>query len=70
MGASAGLRVLPGRDFLAEHRHDLLAEQVELVEHGLERQAGVVHQEELALVVAEVLAEGQGLVDDLLRATH
>jgi hypothetical protein len=30
----------------------------------------VVHQEQLALVVAEVLAEGQGLVDDLLRAAH
>ena len=28
----------------AQYGHDLLAEQVELVQHGLQRQAGVVHQ--------------------------
>ena len=67
-GRLAGLRVLPGGDLLAQHRHDLLAEQVKLVEDRLEGQAGMVYQEQLALVVTEVLAEGQGLVDDLLRA--
>src|SRR5215467_6259929 len=65
-----GLRVAACGDLLAENRDDLTAEQLELVEHGLQRQAGVVHQEQLPLVVAEVLAEGQGLVDDLLRAAH
>ena len=46
-------------ELLAQHGHDLLAEDVELLEHGLQRQTGVVHQEQLALVVAEVLAHGQ-----------
>ncbi|MCY1237070.1 hypothetical protein D9M72_497510 [compost metagenome] len=52
----------------AQHRQDLLAEQVQLLQHGLQGQAGVVDQEQLALVVAEVLAEGEGLFDDFLRA--
>ena len=55
-------------ELLAQHRHDLLAEQVELLEHGLQRQAGVVQQEQLALVVADVVAEAERPVDDLLRA--
>src|SRR4029077_1915306 len=63
-----GLRVLPGRDLLAQHRDDLAAEQLELVEDLVERQARGVHQGQLALVVTKVLAERQGLVDDLLRA--
>ena len=49
------------------HRDDL-AQQVELLEDRLEGQAGVVGEEQLALVVPEVLAEGQRLLDDLLRA--
>ena len=52
----------------AQHRDHLLAEEVQLLQHGLQRQAGVVDQEQLALVVAEVLAEGQGPLDHLLRA--
>ena len=56
----------PRRELLAQHRNDL-AEEVELLQHGLQRQARVVHQEQLALVVAEVLAERQRPVDDLLR---
>ena len=48
-----------GVELPAQHRDDLAAEQLQLVEHGGEGQAGVVHQEELALVVAEVLAEGR-----------
>ena len=44
-----------------------LAEQVELLEHGLERQAGVVDEEQLALVVAGVLTEGQRALEHLLR---
>ena len=61
-----------GRTVLGElatqHRHDLLAQQVELLEHGLQRQAGVVDEPELALVVADVVAEAERAVDDLLRA--
>ena len=53
-GTSAGRLV---RELLAQHRHDLVAEHVELLEHGLQRQAGVVDEEQLALVVADVLAD-------------
>src|SRR5215475_8320571 len=62
------LRVAPGLGFLPQHWYDLAAEQLQLVQHGRQRQARVVHEEQLPLVVAEVLAEGEGLVDDLLRA--
>ena len=51
-----------------QHRNDLLAEQVELLQHGLQRQTGVVDQEQLPLVVADVVAEAERAVDDLLRA--
>src|SRR5690625_3843710 len=44
---------LLGGELLAEHGHDLLTENVELLQHGLERQARVVHEEELALVRSE-----------------
>ena len=57
-------------ELLAQHRHDLLAEQVELLEHGLQRQPGVVDQEQLALVVADVLAEAERPLDDLLAASR
>src|SRR5204863_1044217 len=56
----------PLREALAEVREDL-AEQVELLEHGLERQACVVDEEELALVVADVVAERQRALQHLLR---
>ena len=59
-GVGRGIRNLGGavlRELLAQHRHDLAAEQVELLEHGLQRQAGVVDEEQLALVVADVVAE-------------
>ena len=59
-----------GRTALGEPRAHLredLAEQVELLEHGLQRQAGVVDQEQLALVVADVVAEPQGALEHLLR---
>jgi hypothetical protein len=52
---------LAGRVFLAQDGQDFLAEEVQLLQHGFQRQAGVVDQEQLALVVAEVLPEGQGL---------
>ena len=52
----------------AQHRHDLLAQDVHLLQHGLERQARVVDEEELALVVADVVPETEGALDDLLRA--
>src|SRR4051795_5473670 len=61
------VRRLAGRERLAQRRDDLLAEQVELLEDGLERKPGVVHQEQLALVVADVLAEAEGPLDHLLR---
>ena len=55
-------------ELLAQHRDDLLAEDVHLLEDGLEREAGVIGQEELALVVADDLTEPKRSVDDLLRA--
>ena len=64
-GTCAGLQ---RGELLAQHRHDLLAEDVQLLQHGLQRQAGVVDQEQLALVVADVVAEAQRPLDDLLRA--
>src|SRR5690606_31907858 len=62
------LRVPAGGHLLPQHRHHLPAEQLQLLQHLRQGQPGVVDEEELALVVAEVLPEGQGLVDDLLRA--
>src|SRR6266704_6477469 len=72
-GVRRRLRHLRGAadgELLAQHRYHLAAEQVQLLQHGLERQAGMVDEEQLALVVTDVLAEGQGTVDQLLRATH
>lgn len=54
-------------ELLAQDRYDLLAEQVELLQDRLERQPGVVQQEQLALVVTGVLPERERLLDDLLR---
>jgi hypothetical protein len=53
------VRGLQRGELAAQHRHDLLAEDVELLEHGLERQPGVVDEEQLALVVADVVAEAR-----------
>ena len=64
------VRRAEGVELLAQHGNDLFAEQIQLLQHGLQRQAGVVGQEQLPLVVAEVLAEGQGALDHLLRAAH
>ena len=58
---------LEGGELAAQHRHDLLAEDVELLEDGLQRQPGVVHQEQLALVVTDVVPEAERALDDLLR---
>ena len=55
---------------LPAERGDDLTEQVELLENRLQRQARVVDQEQLALVVADVLAKLQGPLDHLLRAAH
>ena len=52
----------------AQDRHDLGAQDVHLLEHGLQRQAAVVGDEQLPLVVADELAEAERPVDDLLRA--
>src|SRR5690606_1828943 len=64
------LRVPPGGELLAQHRDHLPAEQFQLLQHLGQREPRVVDEEQLALVVTEVLAEGEGLVDDLLRAAH
>ena len=68
VGRVGHVRGLERGELLAQHRHDLLAEQVQLLEHGLQRQAGVVDEEQLALVVADVVAEAERPLDDLLRA--
>src|SRR5665811_1108281 len=52
---------------LAQHRHDLFAEDVDLLKHRLERQARMVHEEQLTLVVPEEARERERLLDDLLR---
>ena len=64
------VRRLPCRELLSQRWDDFLAEQVELLENRLERKAGMVDKEELALIVADVLAERQGSVDHLLRRPH
>ena len=56
------------RELLAEDGDDLFAEEVE-PEHGLQRETGVIDEEELALVVPSPFAEAQGAFDDLLRRT-
>ena len=60
-GGAAGVHLL------AEHGDDLGAEQLDLLERHLHGQAHRVDCPELALVVAEPLLEGQGLLDHLLR---
>ena len=50
----------------AQHRDDLAAEDLELLEHDLGRQSGVVDEEQLALVVTGVVGEAQRALDDLL----
>src|SRR5690606_6060350 len=50
----------------AERWHDLPPEDLDLLEDGRERQARVVHEEQLALVVAHVLAHGGVSLDHLL----
>ena len=55
-------------ELLAQHRNDVRTQDVQLFEHGRERQPGVVHQEQLPLVVTREVPEGERLVDHLLRA--
>ena len=59
----------PGRELTAQNRNNFLTEQIELLEHRLQRQSGVIHQEQLALVVTEEIGKSQGLLDDLFRGT-
>jgi len=66
--ARPGLRVLPGGDLLAQHRTTSSAEQVELVQHGSSAAAPRGRPGTAGAGSREVLAEGQSLVDDLLRA--
>src|SRR4051812_29619819 len=53
---------------LAQDGHDLGAQQLDLLERHLQRQAHRVDVPQLALVVAEALLELQRLLDHLLRA--
>src|SRR5690348_5645651 len=46
-----------------EHRHDLGAETLNLLEHELERKPAGVDVPQLPLVVAEALLEAEGLLD-------
>src|SRR5215218_6234809 len=57
------------RKFLAKHWNDFFAEQVELLQHHLQRKAGVIDEEQLPLIVAGIVAEAQRAIDDLLRRT-
>jgi hypothetical protein len=41
-----------------------------MLEDGAQREPGMIHQEELSLVVPEVLTESEGLLDHLLGAAH
>ena len=66
-GTSAGLRAANSRRSTGTTS---APSRLELLEDGLQRQAGVVDQEELALVVAGVLPEPQGALDDLLGRAH
>src|SRR5689334_21110760 len=68
VGRPAGnARAAPRGHLLAEHGDDLAAEDFQLIQDRIQRQARVVDEEQLPLVVAEVLAERHGLVDHLLR---
>ncbi len=53
-------------EFRSQHGHDLSPEDLDLFEHDVERQAGVVHEEQLTLVVAGVVREAERAFDDLL----
>ena len=57
----------PRRHLRSQHRHDLRPEQLDLLEHHLQRQTDRVDVPELALVVAEAFLEGERLLDHLLR---
>src|SRR4051812_20554709 len=66
-GSLAGRRG-DARELAAEHREHLGADQVELLMDRRLRQTREVDGEQLALVVAEVLALREHLLDDLGRA--
>ena len=53
-------------EFLAQDGHNLLTQHIDLLQNLLEGQACMIHQEELTLLIASVVAEGQGLLNDLL----
>ena len=57
------------RKFLAQYGDNCFTQQVELLQHHLQRQTGVIDEEQLPLVVAGVFAEAQRPIDHLLRGT-
>ena len=66
-GASGTLVRPADRELAAQDRDDELAEHLDLLQDDRQRQPGVVDQEQLALVVADDVAERERPVDDLLR---
>ena len=67
-GRLGHVRGLEGGELPAQHGHHERAQHLELLEGHARRQAGMVDQEQLPLVVADDLAEAHRAVDDLLRA--
>lgn len=64
------MRGTPPFELGTEHRDDLATEDLDLLEHHVERQTGVIHEEKLALVVARVVGETEGALDDLFGGAH
>lgn len=56
--------------FLAQHRDYFFSEQVELLQHHLQRQTGVIDEEQLALIIACVFPKTQRPIDHLLWRPH
>ncbi len=65
-GIRRNARCAPRLELPPQDRHDLGAQDVHLLKHGRERQAGMIGEEQLPLVVADHLAEAERPVDDLL----
>ena len=66
VGGSEDVIRAAGLHAAADLRDDLLAQDLDLLEDDLQRQAGVVDEEQLALVIADPIGELHGALDDLL----
>ena len=54
----------------SELRDDLRAKNFYLLEHHFLRQARVINEEKLALVIAHIVRKFQGALNNLLRSAH